>query len=345
MMNYLSQKHTRKRVFFLEKKLKMTIMQTTMQTPFELKPEIKNWDYVTILFYKYVLISNPEQFRDEQRALCERLAIKGRFAIATEGINGTCEGTPDAINEYVKHITSDVRFADMHFKYSKGTGISFPKLKIRVRPEIVSLGLGDEDFNPAEFTAPHLKPEELHEWFTHQKDFVIVDMRNDYEHQVGHFPNSVLPSMKYFRELPQVLPELESLKDKTVLTVCTGGIRCEKASGYLLKKGFKDVHQLDGGMVSYMEKYPGQNFLGAMYTFDNRLVTDYDGGNHPIIGICKGCGSKTENIIDCKNNGCHGQLLQCQACIGKHGKMYCGDRCNMHLSPFKRFIKRIVDKK
>ena len=315
-----------------------------MQTPFETKPQIRDWQHVVMLFYRYVRIDDPEAFREELRAICERACIKGRFIVAHEGLNGTCEGTPEAANEFIRTLTSDARFADMHIKYSRGTGAAFPKLKIRVRPEIVSLGLGDEDFDPNEFTANHLKPEELHSWFEQKKDFVIVDMRNDYEHRVGHFPNSVLPSMKYFRELPKVLPELESLKDKTVLTVCTGGVRCEKASGYLLKKGFSDVHQLDGGMVTYMEKYPGQNFLGAMYTFDGRIVTDYDGGKHPVIGTCRGCGCKTENVVDCGNESCHGQLLECEGCLAAKGKLYCGDRCDMHLSPIPRIISRIAKK-
>jgi UPF0176 protein len=302
-----------------------------MQIPFETKPEIKDWAHVIILFYKYVHLDNPEAFMAEHRELCEKIGLKGRYLIAHEGINGTCEGTPEQINEYVQAFTSDPRFSDVHFKYSQGIGSAFPKLRMRVRPEIVSLHLGDEDFNPADFTAPHLKPSELHNWFENQEDFVIVDMRNDYEHAVGHFKNSVLPPMKNFRDLPKLLPDLENLKDKKVLTVCTGGVRCEKASGYLLKKGFKDVYQLDGGMVSYMEEYPAQNFLGAMYTFDNRHVMDYDGGNHEKIGKCKSCGVITEEYMDCKNESCHGQYLLCKDCFMKGGKLYCKDRCSTHL--------------
>lgn len=302
-----------------------------MQVPFDLKPEIREWSHVVLLFYKYVSIDSPEEFKMEHKAFCESLRITGRYIVAHEGLNGTCEGTPDAINAYVQELTSDPRFADMHIKYSKGNGAAFPKFKMKVRPEIVSLKLGDEDFNPAEFTAPHLKPDELHQWFENNDDFVIVDMRNAYEHKVGHFPKSVLPPMNNFRDLPQLLPELENLKDKKVLTVCTGGVRCEKASGYLLKKGFKNVHQLDGGMVSYMEKYPAQNFLGAMYTFDNRVVIDYDGGDHIKIGTCKNCGDTTEKYIDCKNESCEGQFLICESCFAKHGKLYCEDRCDLHL--------------
>lgn len=317
-----------------------------MQIPFETKPIIKDWSFVVLLFYKYVHIDDPEAFLANHKTLCERLKIKGRFIIATEGINGTCEGTPEAVNEYVKEFTSDPRFADIHIKYSQGTGYAFPKLKIRVRPEIVTLRLGEDDVDPNEITGIHLKPAELHEWFEKKKkgedDFVIVDMRNEYEHQVGHFPESILPSLKNFRDLPKVLPELEPLKNKKVLTVCTGGVRCEKASGYLKKKGFENVYQLDGGMVSYMEEYPGQNFLGAMYSFDNRVVIDYDGGNHPIIGKCIVCGTPSENVVDCKNVSCHGQVIECKECLAKLGKVYCKDRCDMHLPVFKRYFNRFV---
>ena len=319
-----------------------------MQIPFETKPIIKDWDFVVLLFYKYVPIEDPEAFMSDQRALCERLAIKGRFIIAHEGINGTCEGTPESANEYIKEFTSDPRFADIHIKYSKGTGHSFPKLKIRVRPEIVTLRLGEDDVNPNEVTGTHLKPAELHEWFEKKKngedDFVIIDMRNEYEHQVGHFPESILPHLKNFRDLPNILPELEALKDKKVLTVCTGGVRCEKASGYLKTKGFEHVYQLDGGMVSYMEEYPGQNFLGAMYSFDQRVVIDYDNGNHPIIGKCIECGGPSENVVDCKNVSCHGQVIQCKECLAKNGKVYCKDRCDMHLPFVKRYFSRLLKK-
>lgn len=314
-----------------------------MQIPFETKPKIKEWDHVVLLFYKYVTIADPVQFMNEHRALCERLGIKGRFIVAHEGLNGTCEGTPDAVNEYIQVVTSDPRFADMHIKYSRGTGNAFPKLKIKVRPEIVSLGLGKEhDVDPNQVTGIHLKPSELHAWFQNGEDFTIIDMRNDYEHDVGHFPNSVLPPLKNFRDLPKVLPELESFKDKKVLTVCTGGVRCEKASGYLKTQGFKDVYQLDGGMVSYMEQYPNQNFNGAMYSFDGRNVIDYDDGEHEIIGTCKRCDNKTEHYEDCKNDSCHGQFLYCEDCLNRYGKMYCKDRCDAHLNPVVRWLKQLV---
>lgn len=316
-----------------------------MQIPFQDKPIIKEWDSVILLFYQYVTIENPDAFMKEHRALCERLEIKGRYIIAHEGINGTCEGTAESINVYVQELTSDPRFAAIHIKYSRGTGTAFPKLKIKIRPEIVSLGLGESDIDPNITTGVHLKPEELHQWFADKKDFVIIDMRNDFEHAVGHFPNSVLPPMKYFRELPKVLPTLDPLKEKKVLTVCTGGVRCEKASGYLIQQGFKDVYQLDGGMVSYMEQFPGQNFLGAMYSFDGRNVIDYDDGDHIVIGACKRCQGPTESYTDCKNASCHGQYLYCQNCLEQYGKAYCQDRCDSHLPWFQKLIRKVFPQK
>jgi UPF0176 protein len=116
----------------------------------------------------------------------------------------------------------------------------------------------------------------------------------------------------------------------------------KRLQGISREKGFDDVYQLDGGMVSYMEQYPGQNFLGAMYSFDNRVVIDYDGGNHPVIGKCIVCGNASENVVDCKNVSCHGQVIECKDCLAKLGKVYCKDRCDMHLPFIKRYWKRAL---
>ena len=291
-------------------------------------------DYTVVLFYNYVSIADPKAFAAEERLRCQKLGMKGRTIIAHEGINATYEGETTKIQEYITELTRDERFADTHFKLSKGKGDGFPRLSIKVRPEIVSLHLADhgQDIDPNQVTGKHLPPDELHQWFARNEDFTIIDMRNDYEHAVGHFKGSILPPLRNFRDLPKVLPQLEHLKDKKVLTVCTGGIRCEKASGYLVSQGFKDVHQLDGGMVSYMEKYPAQNFRGAMYVFDNRKVMDWDGGNHEVIGTCKHCSGKTESYVDCANESCHSQFLQCADCVQKKGKEFCCFPCRMRNS-------------
>ncbi|MBP6925580.1 MAG: rhodanese-related sulfurtransferase [Candidatus Pacebacteria bacterium] len=291
---------------------------------------MKDSQHTIILFYKYTHLDNPQEFLDVEKERCKRLGMTGRTIIAAEGINGTYEGTTENIEQYIKEFTADPRFADVSFKKSPGNGKAFPRLSIKLRPELVTLRLEDYDFNPADFTAEHLSPEQLDAWYANKEDFVIIDMRNDYEHAVGHFENSILPPLKRFRDLPKLLPKLEHLKDKKVLTVCTGGVRCEKASGYLLKNGFKEVYQLDGGMVTYMEKYPTKNYRGAMYVFDNRVVMDYDGGQHEIIGVCTGCRAKTENFLDCGYHTCGNQVLRCLDCID-HGNITCSLVCQMKM--------------
>ena len=217
-----------------------------------------------LLYYKYIHIEDPEALHQSQRVLCERLGLKGRILVAHEGINGTCEGTLEATEAYITEMKKDARFSDIVYKKSQSAGVSFPRLSIKVRKEIVSGHLGDDDINPQTMTGKYLKPDELKAWFDRGEDFVIVDMRNDYEQDVGVFKGSVRSGMKTFRDLPKTAMELEPVKAKKILTVCTGGVRCEKASGYLVKKGFKDVYQLDGGIVSFMEKYPGEFFKGKL---------------------------------------------------------------------------------
>jgi len=290
-------------------------------------------DYQILLYYKYINIDNPIALQKSQKELCEKLGLKGRIIIATEGINGTLEGSKDKTEEYVKELLSDSRFSDVHMKRSVGTGSAFPKLSIKVRDEIVSAHLGENDVNPAITTGKHLKPEELHEWYMSGKEFYIVDMRNDYEQKVGHFKDSILAPLSNFRDLPKVIPQIESLKNKTILTVCTGGVRCEKASGFLVKNGFTDVYQLYGGIVSYMEKYPNEDYLGKLYVFDGRIVMGFnlDDPKHKVIGKCDKCGNPSDNYIDCYNPKCNKptrHFICCKDCIEK-GNAYCSEECQI----------------
>ncbi len=290
-------------------------------------------EYTILLLYKYTKVENPENFKNWMRVLCEKLNLKGRIIIAKEGINVTLEGKTEDTKEYIEKLKKcGVKnpefgdFSDVHVKTSKGTGNAFPRLSVKVRNEIVSLHLGEEDFSPTEITGSYLKPEELKKWYEENKDFVIVDMRNDYEFKVGHFKNSINPQFENFRDLPKKLNEFEDIKEKTVVTVCTGGVRCEKASGYLKKKGFKNVYQLHGGMHTYMEEFPGEDFLGALYTFDNRVVMDF-GGNREIVGRCDMCNAPSERYVNCSNLMCHKHFICCENCIPKDKPIFCSDSC------------------
>ncbi len=291
-----------------------------------------------ILFYKYVRIEDPAAVKIWHDEMCGRLGLTGRCIIASEGINATFEGAEENIREYVKELEKDPRFLNIHFKYSAGTGKAFPKLSVKVRKEIVSLHLGTCDIDPNQVTGTHLKPEELHAWIKTGREFYIVDMRNAYEHKVGHFEGSILPPIENFRDLPKVVAQISHLKNKTVLTVCTGGVRCEKASGFLITQGFTDVYQLSGGIVSYMERYPNEDFQGKLYVFDGRVTMGpaalagagfyTDDSKHQIVGKCDECGEQSENYVNCANPICHRHFIACTLCLDKNnGNAFCPGGC------------------
>lgn len=285
-----------------------------------------------LLYYKYASVRNPEKLASEHREFCARHGLKGRIIIAKEGINGTLEGLAKDTKAYRDFLNSKPGFKSIHWKISEGNGFAFPRLSVKVREEIVSLSLKrskETDVDPRKVTGKHLAPEELRSWFEKGERFTIIDMRNDYEHKVGAFEGSVLPPLKNFRDLPKAIPKLKKHAKEKVLTVCTGGVRCEKASGYLIKKGFKDVYQLDGGIVSYMERYPGEHFKGSLYVFDGRVTMAFDekgGIKREVIGRCEKCGAKTEEYADCTNQDCRNQMLCCKACV-EADKAYCSAKC------------------
>ena len=291
-------------------------------------------DYTIILFYKYVTIDDPGQVMERERAVCDVLDIRGRMILATEGVNATMEGTTEHIEKYITHLKKDKRFKDVQFKTSKGTGESFPRLSIKVRDEIVTSHFGPE-IDPRKDTGTYLQPAELKRWFENDEEFEIIDMRSDFEYDSGHFKDSHASCMRVFKDLPKTVDRFNSLKEKKVVTVCTGGIRCEKASAYLKYKGFKNVYQLHGGMHKYMEKYPGENFEGTLYTFDNRKVMDF-GGERKKVGACMLCESTTERYENCNYPNCNHQFLCCDECAEKG--VYCSDACRQIVESKKQLI-------
>lgn len=287
-------------------------------------------EYQVLLYYKYTSLKDPQAVMLWQRSLCERLALKGRIILAEEGINGTVEGTKENTILYMREMKQYEAFQKISFKKSKGTGKSFKKLSVKVRRDIVSDKIVDWKVNPLETTGKYLSADKLHEWITNKRDdFVIVDMRNDYEHKSGRFEGSILPQIETFRDLPKAIPKLKQYEGKTIVTVCTGGVRCEKASGFLIKNGFKDVYQLKDGIVTYMEKYPNQDFKGKLYVFDERVLMGFQTQeeNHEMIGICIHCGSKSENYLNCKNDTCHRHLICCENCADADGMTTCPQGC------------------
>lgn len=286
--------------------------------------------YQILLYYKYVPIADPEKLKLEQVELCKKLNLKGRIIVAGEGINGTVEGLVEDTEEYIRLMIKDSRFKDIHFKKSQGTGKAFPKLSVKVRNELVAYRLGEKDIKPWVITGKYLTAEELHKWFEDKRQFYIVDMRNDFEQEVGIFDNSILSGWEHSENIHEILKKLDSIpKDATIVTVCTGGVRCEKASGFLVKHGFKNVYQLYGGIHSYIEKYPGENFKGTLYTFDKRLVMGFnlDDPNREIVGKCAKCRKPSENLINCLDDFCHRHFIACLDCLSGKSSMLCPMGC------------------
>ena len=286
--------------------------------------------YELIIFYKYTPVTDVERFVVWQKKTCTELGLLGRILIAQEGINGTVEGTSESIMEYERRMHALDRFgnfSDVWFKSSPSDGKSFEKLKVKARKEIVATGLSlEQDIDPNKITGIHIEAEELKEWIDRGEDIEIIDMRNDYEYAVGHFAGSHESGMKNFRDLPKIVAALTSLKEKKVLTVCTYGVRCEKASGYLKQQGFKNVYQLHGGIGTYMKKYPGQDFLGSLYVFDDRITERFTEA-YQKIGVCFSCQSTSETFGNCAWHICHKQMIVCDNCACHAQNIFCSEEC------------------
>jgi len=284
--------------------------------------------YRVLLYYFYTTIENPEGYRDEHRALCECLGLKGRIIVGSEGLNGTVSGTKEDCAEYMKALEEDVVTAGIEFKVDEEEGHVFPKLSVKAREEIVTLGLGDEDFSPNEVTGNYLEPKE---WRDAIKDpnAVILDVRNDYEADLGRFKGAIVPPVDAFRDTPQWVREnREIFEGKRILTYCTGGIRCEKFSGFLVREGFEDVNQLHGGIVKYGkdEEVRGEDFEGQCYVFDQRISVPVNRANPSVIARCVHCDEPCERYVNCANADCNAQHFCCEECEEEHERC-CSAEC------------------
>lgn len=284
--------------------------------------------YQVLLYYQYVDIDDPETFAAEHLEFCKELELKGRIIVAHEGINGTVSGTVEQTEKYMQTMNNDPRFADMVFKVDEHDGHAFKRLSVRARKELVTLRL-EEDINPKELTGKYLSPQEFYEAMQ-DENTVILDARNDYEYDVGHFRGAIRPDIKTFRELPKwVKRNKHKLEGKRILTYCTGGIRCEKFSGWLIKEGFEDVGQLHGGIVSYGKdpKVKGARWDGLCYVFDERLTVPINQKEeHRVVGRDFFDGKPCERYVNCANPECNRQML----CSEENEHKYlrgCTDAC------------------
>ncbi len=280
--------------------------------------------YRVLLFYKYASVENPEDLVKEHLDWCLNNDIKGRVYISSEGINGTVSGTIENIEKYKQTLRSYPQFSDIIFKEDEEEKHGFDRMHVRVKKELVYSKLDDTSL---EHGGKRLSPEELLEFYENGKDFVIVDARNWYESQIGHFKNAVTPPMKNFREWKKAVDDLKEFKDKTVVTYCTGGIRCEKASAYMVEQGFKDVYQLDGGIVTFAKKYPDTVWQGSVFVFDNRHVVEPNTKSElKNVAECSFCGEPTSYYINCHNQNCDKIIVTCHKCKVEN-EYCCSDEC------------------
>lgn len=257
--------------------------------------------YPVLLFYKYVPVADPEALAVAHHQLCAKHGIKGRILVASEGINGTLAGTAEAVAEYTHFLRSDERFADIEIKTSAGDASTFPKLSVKVRPEIVTLGAGT-DLPPD--LDNHLCAAEWKRMMEEDPEAVLVDVRNQYESDAGRFDGAIPCEINHFRELPAYLEKLQSYRDKKVLMYCTGGVRCEKASALFRRHGFERVYQLHGGIVTYQQEFGNAHWLGECFVFDNRMTVPVETGGTPF-GRCKHSGRSTHRFVNCLHDPCH----------------------------------------
>lgn len=295
----------------------------------ELKEKIQKGDEkrVTISFYKYAKIGNPQLFRDHLFYYWNPLGVLGRIYVATEGINAQLSVPSENLEDFKKEVDNIVFLRNNRLNYAvEDDGKSFFKLAVKVRKKIVADGLNDDLFDVSK-PGQYLKVEEFNT-LTDQEETVLIDMRNHYESEVGHFEGAWCPDVDTFREqLPLVVDELEDQKDKPIVMYCTGGIRCEKASAYLKHKGFENVYHLEGGIIKYARdsKEAGlrNKFIGKNFVFDERInerISD------DIIAVCHQCGDSFDDHTNCKNKACNLLFIQCPKCAEKYAGT-CSEHC------------------
>lgn len=282
----------------------------------------------TISFYKYHHIESPQTFRDELYLLLDAIETKGRIYVANEGINGQIS-VPSKNVELFKETLYSVPFLKaIRLNIAvQDNGKSFFKLTIKVRPKIVADGLDDTSFNPAD-TGVHLSAEEFNS-LTDDPNTILIDMRNHYESEVGYFEGAIRPDVETFREELQMAEDLlTENKDKNLVMYCTGGIRCEKASAWMKHQGFKNVFQLDGGIIQYAkqikEKGLKNKFKGVNFVFDERLGERI---SEDIVAHCHQCGKPCDTHKNCANDACHLLFIQCTTCSEKYNNC-CSEKCS-----------------
>ncbi len=272
----------------------------------------------TLSFYKYFPIAETQEFRDALFLNFDKLGVYGRVYIASEGINAQINVPSEHLEALRDYIYSIPQLNQIRLNIAvEDNNKAFYVLKVKVRKKIVADGIDIEDFNPSD-KGTYLKAKEVNK-LAKEEDTILVDMRNHYEYEVGHFKNAIeVPSDTFRDQLPMAEEMLQDKKDKNIIMYCTGGIRCEKASAYLKYKGFKNVYHIEGGIINYAHQAKNEGlenyFVGRNFVFDDRMAERI---SDDVIASCHQCGQPFDLHTNCANPGCHLLFLQCDSCKEK----------------------------
>lgn len=274
-----------------------------------------------LLYYKFTPVKDPEVVKLWQKTLTDSLNLRGRILVSEQGLNGTVGGELEDLKKYIKETKKFPGFKDIVFKWSDGGREDFPRMSVKRRRELVGFQNSDDEIDVDENGVigggKHIKPREVHEMIEkYGDDVVFFDGRNEHEAKIGKFKNAIVPNTNTSRDF---IAELESdkyddIKDKKIITYCTGGIRCEAISAMMKKRGFNDVYQIDGGIVKYGEAYGDDGLWeGSLRVFDDRMTVNFS-DHTKTIGECTHCGGKTSNFENCALAECNDLVLICEDC-------------------------------
>ena len=285
-----------------------------------------------ILYYGFTALNDPHAILLWQRTLCEQLELRGRILISPHGINGTLGGEIESLTAYIRATREYAAFKGIDFKWSEGSREDFPRLRVRVREEIVSFGAPEElhvNDDGVVGGGVHLKPEQVHELVGQRGDEVVFfDARNAFEATIGRFKDAVVPNTATTRDFARELDAgvFDHLKEKAVVTYCTGGVRCEVLTSLMKRRGFAEVYQLDGGIVRYGETFGDDGLWeGSLYLFDARMHHEFS-DHTSIIGRCERCDAPTSQYHNCANLACRKLILLCSTCVDDNISTNCSPR-------------------
>lgn len=317
--------------------------------------------YEVLLYYQFFSIEDPAAFAKTHKKWLKERGILGRIYVSEEGINGTIAGTPEQMKEYQEMVRAIPGCETIEFKTDTSDFIPFAKLICKARKEIVSLHVDGVDPKKG---GRYLAPREWRQVMESGQDYVMIDVRNDYESKIGHFDGAIRPQVENFYDFPKWLDEVENEipKDKKVLMYCTGGIRCEKFSVLMKKKGWDDVNQLHGGILTYAKEEGGEHFLGKCFVFDDRLTVSVNPKAEEPIGVCEISGQPSDTYVNCANMECNRLFICCEKALDIY-EGCCSEECmkseyrrpynpETKLTPFRKwynyfdddFKKRNIDK-